>query len=450
MTCRTTVPNLPNLRRVRACEETAASTASRSCARTWRFGRFGSTDPVEVGEAPWISTAWGVLAEAARLGPCVDARAWSAGVARLRAAYGVDVTGARAPRAAHARDRLEALETYADVVAIRAQRSGRVPYRLKEADWSGRVILEEPPWQSVTKDGDQMLRKAVVAPPGCRILCADWHASQLHLLAGLSGDRQLRADLEAGDIYERLGEALAKGHPRGRDLGKLLVLAMTYRAGAKTLVERARDKGVELRHGQVVDLLGRLRARYATLWSWGDAQAAVGRHLLWTPGGRRVQLRPATAPRPGTKRHPRPPALPTLLAGIAQAWEADALLLSLATLAPHLDPLGLTLVLHLHDCTVWEVQEARTDHARIAVTNVMQAAHAWVQQWEPRPGAPPRDRGEGSWAGALVATAIGESWGESSPKCGRDAEPPNHPAPPRCAAQPTRTNRGSERDGETP
>ena len=402
------------------------------------------------GEAPWIDTAWGVLAEAARRGPLVDARAWSTGIARLRAAYAVDATGTRSSPGAQARDRLEALDTYADVVASRAQRSGRVPYRLREAGWSGRVIIDDPAWQSVTRDGDQVLRRAVVAPPGCRILCADWHASQLHLLAGLSGDRRLRADLAAGDIYRRLGEALAGDHPRSRDLGKLLVLAMTYRAGVATLLDRAREKGVELSRSQVAGLLGRLRARYAALWAWGDAQAAVGRHLLWTPGGRRVQLRPDPHRPASSSRGSLSPALPTLLAGIAQAWEADALLLSLATLAPRLDHLGLALVLHLHDCTVWEVHDAHAEEATATVANVMQAAHAWVQQWAPRPGAPPRNQGDGPWPGAPVDITAGASWGESRPESGGNTDQEHQGAPQRCTPQPTRTNLVSERLGENP
>lgn len=402
------------------------------------------------GEAPWITTAWGVLSEAARLGPLVDAAAWRAGVTGLSATYAVAATGACSSTAEHARDRLKTLDTYASGIARRAQKSKRVPYRIREADWSGRLTIEEPPWQSVTKDGDFVLRKAVVAPRGHRILRADWHASQLYLLAGLSGDRMLQADLKAGDVYHRLGEALVPGHPRSRDLGKLLVLAMTYRAGATTLCAGAQDKGVVLTRKQVVELLGRLRDRYRALWMWGDAQTAVGQHLLWTPGGRRVQLRPAQGRLSPTSRGPSPPALPTLLAGIAQAWEADALMLSLATLAPHLADLGLNLVLHLHDCTVWEVREEMADEAMAVVTSLMQAAHAWVQRWAPRPGTPPRDRGEGPWPGAPVGVMAGTSWGDSKPESSGDHEPKTHCAPPWCASQPTRTNLVSERHEKQP
>lgn len=363
-------------------------------------------------EAPWLATAWAELTEASRTGPLVDADAWDAGVASLTAKYSAAATSSDPLVARHARDQRETLAAYANRIAARARDgNGRVPYRVREADWSGRLHLFDPLWQSVTKDGDLVLRKAVVAPPGHRIVRADWHASQLYLLAGLSGDPQLGVDLGAGDIYRELGGSLAPSHPRARDLGKLLVLAITYRAGVRTLVAKALEKGIRLSDDQVRTLLEQLRQRYSALWTWGNAIQAVGRCLLWTPAGRRVQLRPDPDQ---ARRNPgasTPPGLPTLLAGIAQAWEADALLGSLAALAPQTADLGLRLTLHLHDCTLWEVRVDTADSAARRVAEVMTAIHARVQRWAPRSGASPVKRAGTPRIGAPVDVALGPSWG---------------------------------------
>jgi len=366
-------------------------------------------------EAPWVAMAWALLEEAARTGPLVDATAWEAGVAALGARYEALAVGAVPTLAERARNQLEALGTYAETITRAARGGNRVPYRVREADWSGRLTIEAPLWQSVTKDGDLVLRRAVVAPPGHLILCADWHASQLYLLAGLSGDTQLAADLASGDIYLTLGDSLAPGHPRARDLGKLLVLAITYRAGARTLTAKAREKGVDIGADQIVALLGRLRARYATLWAWGEAIQPVGYHLLWTPGGRRVQLRPDPERPPRAQGASAAPSLPTVLAGIAQAWEADALLASLAVLAPELGDLGLRLVLHLHDCIVWEVRADLVESAVRRVSEVMVSTHAGMQRWVPQAGSAPRESAAGMHHGAPVGLATGSSWGGATP-----------------------------------
>lgn len=363
-------------------------------------------------EADWILRGWQVLVQAALLGPLVSLPAWDAGVAALRAAYAAGTYHPDPTLAAHARDRLETLETYASRVAVKAQGNGRVPYRVREADWSLRLHIFDPLLHSVTKDHDNILRKAFIAPAGYRILRVDWHASHLFLLAGLSGDPVMADDLLAADIYLLLGHELAPGHPRARDLGKLMVLATTYRAGAETLCVKAQEMGIELTEERIKDLLERLRQRFSVLWAWGNAQMPMGNHLLWTPGWRRGQLRPDEDRPPLGPGISAPPALPTLLAGLAQGWEADALFLSLAMLAPHMERLGLRLVLHLHDCSVWEVKEETAEEAAVMVANTMLTAHAWIQRFTPMPGAPPVDRGDGAWIGAPLDVVLGNSWGD--------------------------------------
>lgn len=412
------VPNMPNMPRTcaRGCTHAplsrvvARAEGSACSAATPRSG-VPTGDLGGTTEAPWLETAWGVLEDAARRGPLVDADPWQAGLDQLTATYSAATRSLDATVAARARDRLETLGAYAPAIAGTARRSGRVPYEVRETDWSGRLLIHGPLWQFVTKDGDNVLRRAVVAPKGSRILRADWRASHLYLLAGLSGDPTLRADLCAGDIYHQLGDNLAPSHPRARDLGKLMVLAITYRAGAQTLCAKAREMGIQLTEQQVRDHIDQIRARYKVLWQWGHEIDPVGRHLLWVPSGRRIQLRPNLDQWPPVPGVPVPPGLPTLLSGIAQAWEADALLRALADLAPHMRNHGLRLVLHLHDCTVWEVPLGGLYRGMRLVQAAMQQAHAWVQRFSPRPGAPPVERERSETWGAPVVAELGGSWG---------------------------------------
>jgi len=364
--------------------------------------------------AAWLEAGLKAVDEAASLGPRVESAAWEKAVAGLRASYKAELGSADHEHSRRAQKRLERLNFYADWIGATARKSidGRVPYRVRPAHWSGRLVIEAPMWQAVTKDGDGALRRAVVAPAGARILQADWHASQLYLLAGLSGDRALAADLASGDPHQRIGDALGPGYPPGqrRALGKLANFSILYRAGPDRLVEGAASKGIPLPRSRARAMIGSLKRRYARLWSWGHSAQRCGRHLLWTPGGRRVQLRPDSRWRAGDAAPPSA-ALPTVLAGIGQAWEADALLRSLSVLATTPECRRARLLLHLHDCTIWEVAAGEAEVVGSHVARVMQEAHAWVQRYHPRPGAAPTMEKGFCRTGAPVRWSIAESWG---------------------------------------
>lgn len=364
--------------------------------------------------ADWLEGGLKAVDQAASLGPRVESAAWDKAVVDLRASYRAGTCSENEEHSRRARKRLERLDFYADWISAAARKSidSRVPYRVRAAHWSGRLVIEAPIWQAVTKDGDGALRRAVVARPGARILRADWHASQLYLLAGLSGDKALAADLASGDPHQRIGDALGAGYPPGqrRALGKLANFAILYRAGPDRLVEGAASKGIQLARSQAHAMIGSLRRRYSHLWSWGQSVQRCGRHLLWTPGGRRVQLRPDRRC-VGGNAGPPPAALPTVLAGIGQAWEADALLWSLSVLAAAPECRNARLLLHLHDCTIWEVAAEDAEGVGSHVARVMQEAHAWVQRCDPRPGAAPTMAGGSRRAGAPVKWSIADSWG---------------------------------------
>lgn len=400
-------PNMPNLPRAR--ERTMPGrTHPRSYACVRAEGSACSAPALSVER---LDAAWGVLEDAAWRGPLVAPVAWQASMLRLMAIYTAGADSNNIDVASRARDRLETLSAYAPAIAGRARKSGRVPYQVREADWSGRLLIYDPLWQLVTKDGDNALRKAVIAPRWHRILRADWRASQLYLLAGLSGDTMLQADLATSDIYQRLGDVLAPSHERSRDLAKTQLLATIFRAGPTTLCSRAKEMGLALSTAQAYEHRERIRDRYKVLWQFGQDLEPVGRHLLWTPAGRRIQLRPDLRQKTAAHGQAVPPGLPTLLAGVAQAWEADALLRALADLAPFMRTSGLRLILHLHDCLVFEAPFRCLYDCMTAVRAAMCSSHAWTQQYAPRPGAPPIDRGVGPWVGAPVEMDLAASWG---------------------------------------
>ena len=308
----------------------------------------------------------------------VDPALWSAAVADLRA-EGIEATrDAADPATAEAAlHRLIALDSYA--LDVQAQAELDPEHRVRatwdpDGTWTGRITAREPPLQSVTKQG--ALRAAVVPAPGCAFVVADWSQSQLRIVAGLSGDEAFARTLEAGrDPHAEIGAMVAGNHPDARALGKLLNFAILYLAGPNKLVDGAAERGVALTRPAAKGLIDRLGAAFPVLCAWRRRQAGrVELPVAWNGVLRRtVPLPPSTFDRDGT------PRLPAILAGIAQAHEAEALRYVLDHTEGRLGaPYGYRPVLLLHDEAVWEGPADAVEAAAEAARNLMTEGLAGV------------------------------------------------------------------------
>lgn len=325
--------------------------------------------------AAWVHDAdWqSEVAEMALRGVRIDPAAWEDAVAALREEYWYQREGSDEALALQADDRLTTLSTYAEDVLSQAWADPGHRVRAfwdPDGTWTGRITAKAPPLQAITKKGG--LRRAVVPAPGCRFVVGDWSQSQLRIVAGLSRDPTLCRALAPGrDPHLEIGERIAPGSPGARDLGKVMNFSILYLAGVDALVESATERGIELSPEDAGALRDGVRAAYPRLAAWQREQE--GRCAFESPLGRAVVI-PAARIDLRTGR----PQLPAVLAGIAQAAEADALRAVLGRSPSVMDGLDARIVLTVHDEVLWEVAEADASEAARRAKTLLEAALGWV------------------------------------------------------------------------
>lgn len=144
-----------------------------------------------------------------------------------------------------------------------------------------------------------MLRAAVAAPDGQRIVRADWNAVEARGLPWLAGspsaDRYLDAFRERGrDVYTE--QARAAGLGEARQPGKVVVLALGYGGAEGALTVMGKGYNVQINDKAGVVKRWRAANRWAPTW-WYDLKDQAVRALKrpggWRASGR-VQLRGAT------------------------------------------------------------------------------------------------------------------------------------------------------------
>lgn len=109
---------------------------------------------------------------------------------------------------------------------------------------TGRMSGDNPNLQNVKRGHD--LRDIFIAPEGSKIVVADWNQMELRLYAHFARDERMRsAFLNGEDIYQQAADILGVS----RQIGKMVMLASIYGAGAKTLrtqcIAQAYQFGIE-------------------------------------------------------------------------------------------------------------------------------------------------------------------------------------------------------------
>jgi DNA polymerase family A len=108
-------------------------------------------------------------------------------------------------------------------------------------------------------------RFLIAPPPGRALIYRDYCQQEMHIAAVLSGDGELLAACESGDVYlgvaKQLGQApkdaTSKTHGALRNLFKTVVLGINYGLGARSLAMRTGVSPYE-----AAEILARLRARF--------------------------------------------------------------------------------------------------------------------------------------------------------------------------------------------
>ncbi len=239
---------------------------------------------------------------------------------------------------------------------------------------TGRLSSSDPNLQNIpirTPEG-RRIREAFIAPPGCKIVSADYSQIELRIMAHISGDEGLLRAFAAGEDIHRATASEVFGVPVGevtseqRRYAKVINFGLIYGMSAFGL---ASNLGIERDAAKI--FVERYFTRYPGVARYMERTREQARRqgFVETVFGRRLWLAEINSPNGPRRQGAERAAINAPMQGTA----AD--LIKLAMIAVHdwlqRDRLGTRLVMQVHDELVFEVPEAELDLVRERVPQLM-------------------------------------------------------------------------------
>ena len=236
--------------------------------------------------------------------------------------------------------------------------------------FSGRMSCRRPNIQQIPRD--DAFRECFSAPPGRRLIIADYSQIELRVAAQISGDKRMLAAYRAGEDLHLLTASHLAGKPmsliskRERQAYKAVNLGLIYGMGAAGLRETAlHSYNVDMPMDQAVLFRKRFFETYRGIDEWHRrikrSQAAEGRTLT----GRRFPFQPEAG-------LPERSNLPV------QGTAADIIKKALGLLAHKLfadrPPGGAAIVAAVHDEILLECPEADAEKTAELLQSCMEEA----------------------------------------------------------------------------
>jgi DNA polymerase-1 len=268
--------------------------------------------------------------------------------------------------------------TYTDKLSgIVNPRTGRVHTSYHQgAVATGRISSSDPNLQNIpvrTEEG-RRIRQAFIAPPGWKVMAADYSQIELRIMAHLSGDEGLlRAFHEGGDVHrataaEVFGVAPEEISTNQRRAAKAINFGLMYGMSAFGL---ARQLGVD--RGEASDYMARYFSRYPGVRAYMDAtrEQAHREGYVETLFGRRLYLENLTSRNQGLRQGAERAAVNAPMQGSA----ADIIKRAMIAMATWIgDRDDVHMLMQVHDELVFEVREDAVDVVRAAVIERMSGA----------------------------------------------------------------------------
>ena len=239
---------------------------------------------------------------------------------------------------------------------------------------TGRLASNDPNLQNIpirTAEG-RRVREAFIAPPGHKIVSADYSQIELRLMAHISGDEGMLSAFAAGEDIHRATAAevfavpLAEVGPEQRRYAKTINFGLIYGMGAFGL---AQSLGIEQKAAR--DYIDRYFARFAGVRRWMEETKARAAELGYveTLFGRRIVLQDIK----GGNGPRRSAAERQAINAPMQGTAADLIKLAMIAVQQALDDeqRASRMVMQVHDELVFEVPEAELPWVREAVPRLM-------------------------------------------------------------------------------
>jgi DNA polymerase-1 len=269
--------------------------------------------------------------------------------------------------------------TYVDALPqLVDPRDGRIHTTFHQAGAAtGRLSSSDPNLQNipVRTELSRRIRAAFVAPPGRRLLSADYSQIELRILAHFSGDEALieafrnREDVHTRTAAETFGVAPEEVTPDQRRIAKVLNFGIAYGLSAFGLSQR-----LDLPPAEAQAIIDRYFARYAGVRRWIDRTVAEAREKgeSRTLFGRLRAMPEIASRNPGLRSAAERTAINTPIQGTAADVVKIAMLrVRAATAAAGHDA---RLLLQVHDELVLEVAEREVEAVGALVKREMEGA----------------------------------------------------------------------------
>ena len=240
---------------------------------------------------------------------------------------------------------------------------------------TGRLASNDPNLQNIpvrTPQG-RRIREAFIAPPGCKIVSADYSQIELRIMAHLSGDKGLRHAFEHGhDVHqataaEVFGVPLEKVTKDERRTAKVINFGLIYGMSAFGL---AQTLGLERATAQAY--IDSYFNRYPDVKKFMDETREKARRdgFVETVFGRRLRLPEIQSGSPARRQAAERAAINAPMQGTA----ADLIKLAMVAVQNYLDEskLQTKLIMQVHDELVLEVPEHELAEVKEKVRDLMQ------------------------------------------------------------------------------
>ena len=236
---------------------------------------------------------------------------------------------------------------------------------------TGRFSSSDPNLQNIPSSGQygKLIRNLFVAPPGYKLVVADYSQIEPRVIAAFSNDPIMMNNyLEGGDIYTAIGNTMGVD----RKGGKVLVLAIAYGVGPEKI---AQSIGCSLADAK--DLLNRFEEQFHDISKYKAKviRQANGRGptpYVETIFGRRRYIPELKSKERGLKARADRQAFNTVIQGSA----AD--LMKLAMVRAHscfVDEPDVNVVLTVHDELVTVAREDLAEETAEAIRESMEGIH---------------------------------------------------------------------------
>jgi len=243
---------------------------------------------------------------------------------------------------------------------------------------TGRLSSNEPNLQNIPirTPAGRRIRSCFIAPPGSKIVSADYSQIELRIMAHLSGDENLRRSFAEGeDIHrataaELFGVPLTGVEPEHRRVAKVINFGLIYGMSSFGV---AQNLGID--RGTAQTYVERYFQRYPGSKRYMDETRKRAKELGYveTVFGRRLWLPELRSGAPVRRQAAERAAINAPMQGTA----ADLIKLAMIAVQRWLDETHAKakLIMQVHDELVLEVPDAELEATQAKVRELMQGVH---------------------------------------------------------------------------